>query len=380
MRAVDRLPQSRAEFRFYEELNAFLAPALRKRAFAYAFDGTPSVKDAIEAIGVPHTEVDLVLVDGESVDFTRRLAGDERVAVYPVFERLDISPVTRLRARPLRRIRFVLDARLGELARSLRMLGFDTCYRSDYDDDAIVALARAESRIILTRDSGLLNHEAVTHGYRVRATAPRRQLAEIVRVFDLGSSVRPFTRCPGCNGELQRESGHANHEVPMDPPTKLPDTAQRVADLLVAMGHDRPVIMLPESGKTSAEAAAGLGCNVAEIAKSIVFRRLSDDAPVMVIASGANRVDERKIGALVGEVRKADAKFAKERTGFAIGGVAPIGHPGKTHILVDEDLLQLTTLWAAAGHPHAVFSLTPKQLLEMTGANAADVALRTDVV
>ena len=128
MRAVDPLPQSRAEFRFYEELNDFLAPALRKRAFVYAFDGTPSVKDAIEAIGVPHTEVDLVLVDGESVDFTRRLAGDERVAVYPVFECLDISPVTRLRARPLRRLRFVLDARLGKLARSLRMLGFDTCY------------------------------------------------------------------------------------------------------------------------------------------------------------------------------------------------------------------------------------------------------------
>jgi len=97
MRAVDATPRAQAEFRFYEELNDFIAPALRKRSFAYAFDGTPSVKDAIEAIGVPHTEVDLVLVDGESVDFTRRLFGGERVSVYPVFERLDISPVTRLR-------------------------------------------------------------------------------------------------------------------------------------------------------------------------------------------------------------------------------------------------------------------------------------------
>jgi len=204
MRAADDAPQSRAEFRFYEELNDFLAPALRKRAFVYAFNGTPSVKDAIEAIGVPHTEVDLVLVDGESVDFTRRLAGGERVAVYPVFERLDISPVTRLRARPLRLTRFVLDVHLGKLARYLRLLGFDTRYQNDYDDDAIIGLARGESRVILTRDRGLLKHGAVTHGYWVRATAPRQQLAEIVRVFDLGGSVRPFTRCIRCNGELQR--------------------------------------------------------------------------------------------------------------------------------------------------------------------------------
>jgi len=201
---VDDPPRSRAEFRFYEELNDFLAPALRKRAFVYAFNGTPSVKDAIEAIGVPHGEVDLVLVDGESVDFARRLAGGERVAVYPVFERLDVAPVTRLRARPLRQTRFVLDVHLGKLARYLRLLGFDTRYRNDYDDAAIIGLARGESRIILTRDRGLLKHGAVTHGYWVRATAPRVQLAEIVRVFDLGGSARPFTRCIRCNGELQR--------------------------------------------------------------------------------------------------------------------------------------------------------------------------------
>ncbi len=162
----------------------------------------------------------------------------------------------------------------------------------------------------------------------------------------------------------------------MSHPTKLPDTAQRVADLLGAMGHDGPVIMLPQSGKTSAEAAAGLGCSVAQIAKSIVFRRVSDDAPVMVIASGANRVDERKVEALIGAIRKADANFVKERIGFAIGGVCPIGHPGHVPILVDQDLLQLPTLWAAAGHPHAVFRLTPAQLLKMTGAVPADVALR----
>jgi uncharacterized protein with PIN domain len=193
-----------AQFRFYEELNDFLAPALRKCEFSYAFTGTPSVKDAIEAIGVPHTEVDLVLVDGESVDFTRRLRGGERVAVYPVFERLDIAPITRLRVRPLRRTRFVLDVHLGKLARYLRLLGFDAVYRTDYDDATIIRLSLDEQRIILTRNRGVLKHAGVTHGYRVRSTVPRHQLGEVVRVFDLGGNTRPFTRCMLCNGELQR--------------------------------------------------------------------------------------------------------------------------------------------------------------------------------
>lgn len=157
---------------------------------------------------------------------------------------------------------------------------------------------------------------------------------------------------------------------------KLPDTAQRVADLLKEIGHDKPVVMLPETGKTSAEAAAGLGCSVAEIAKSIVFRRLSDDAAVMVVASGANRVDEKKVAAIVGELGKADAKFVRERIGYAIGGVCPIGHVQKTVMLIDEDLLKFGSVWAAAGHPHAVFNLTPQQLLQMTGAPLADVALK----
>ncbi|WP_211453808.1 YbaK/EbsC family protein [Collimonas antrihumi] len=156
----------------------------------------------------------------------------------------------------------------------------------------------------------------------------------------------------------------------------LPDSAQRVADLLTAMGHDKQVVMLPETGKTSAEAAAGLGCSVAEIAKSIVFRRLTDDAAVMVVASGSNRVDEAKVAALVGPLGKADARFVRERIGYAIGGVCPIGHLGKTVMLIDQDLLELGSVWAAAGHPHAVFNLTPQQLVMMTSAPVADVALR----
>lgn len=164
----------------------------------------------------------------------------------------------------------------------------------------------------------------------------------------------------------------------METESTLPDTARRVAGLLAELGHDKPVVMLPASGKTSAEAAAGLGCSIAEIAKSIVFRRLGDDAAVMVVASGANRVDEQKVAALVGPLGKADARFVKERIGYAIGGVCPIGHVEKTVMLIDEDLLKFDSLWAAAGHPHAVFNLSPQQLLGMTGAQVADVAVRSE--
>lgn len=160
-------------------------------------------------------------------------------------------------------------------------------------------------------------------------------------------------------------------------PANLPETAQRVADLLTAIGHDQPIVMLPVTGKTSAEAAAGLGCSIAAIAKSIVFRRLADDAAVMVVASGANRVDESKVAALVGPLGKADAKFVRERIGYAIGGVCPIGHVEKTVMLLDEDLFLLDSVWAAAGHPHAVFKLSPQQLAAMTGAPVADVAQRS---
>ncbi|MBC3920247.1 YbaK/EbsC family protein [Undibacterium sp. CY18W] len=157
---------------------------------------------------------------------------------------------------------------------------------------------------------------------------------------------------------------------------ELPETALRVARLLESLGHDQAIVMLPETGKTSAEAAAGLGCEVAEIAKSIVFRRLQDNAAVMVVASGINRVDENKVAALVGPLGKADARFVKEKIGYAIGGVCPIGHLEKTVMLIDQDLLQYAHVWAAAGHPHAVFRLTPEQLKNMTGAPVVDVALR----
>ena len=154
-----------AEFRFYEELNDFLPLARRKVDFSCEFAGTPAVVDLVEAIGVPHTEVDLILVDGTSVGFGHRLCGGERVAVYPVFELLDISPLNHLRPEPLREPCFVLDVHLGRLARYLRLLGFDVLYETDYEDAQIAAISCAEGRIVLTRDKGLLKRGAVQRGY-----------------------------------------------------------------------------------------------------------------------------------------------------------------------------------------------------------------------
>jgi len=190
------------EFRFYEELNDYLPPQLRKRSFTRPIAGTPAVKDAIEALGVPHTDIDLILVDGRSVRFSHRLRGGERVAVYPVFERFDISPVYRLRPRPLREPRFVADVHLGTLARYLRLLGFDTRYRNDLDDVQLSRIAGRGRRILLTRDVGLLKRTAVLRGHWLRATDPERQLQEVVGALQLQRGLRPFTRCMSCNGRL----------------------------------------------------------------------------------------------------------------------------------------------------------------------------------
>jgi uncharacterized protein len=196
-------PWHSAQFRFYEELNDFLPEARRKRDFEWRFRGTPSVKDTIEAIGVPHTEIDLVLVDGRSVGFDEKLHGGERVAIYPVFERLDISPVIRLRPEPLRVTRFVVDVHLGTLARHLRLLGLDTLWRNDLDDETIIASALAERRIVLTRDKGILKDGRVTHGYWLRSIDPLAQLEEVVRAFQLGSQLAPYSRCLECNAVLR---------------------------------------------------------------------------------------------------------------------------------------------------------------------------------
>ena len=210
-----------AEFRFYAELNDFLQPARRQVAFVHAFDGRPAIKDTIEALGVPHPEVELILVDGESVDFAHPLEDRARVSVYPIFESLDITPIVRVRPQPLRETRFVLDTHLGRLAAYLRMLGFDTLYRNDYRDSELAGISARERRVLLTRDRGLLRRSAVTRGYCVRHDHPREQLAEVVRRFDLVRSMRPFGRCMLCNDELK----------PVDPDAVRAGLPPRVREL-----------------------------------------------------------------------------------------------------------------------------------------------------
>jgi uncharacterized protein with PIN domain len=192
-----------ATFRFYEELNGFLAPRRRGRAFDCRCARAATTKHMIEALGVPHTEVELVLVNGESVGFDRQLADGDRVAVYPKFEALDITPLLRVREHPLRDTRFVADAHLGGLAHLLRMTGFDTLYDNHYRDDEIERIAAADGRIVLTRDRELLKRRNVTHGCYVHALRSEQQLHELFERLDLRRSARPFTRCLSCNAPLR---------------------------------------------------------------------------------------------------------------------------------------------------------------------------------
>lgn len=192
-----------ANFRFYAELNDFLLPERRFTEFAYGFLDIATVKDRIESFGVPHTEVDLILVNGQSVDFACRVQDGDRISVYPVFEAFDIAGLTRLRPEPLRDPRFVLDVHLGRLAAYLRMLGFDALYQNRCADERLAEVSRDEHRILLTRDVGLLKRSCVTHGYYLRATQPRRQITEVVARFHLARLARPFSRCLRCNTLLE---------------------------------------------------------------------------------------------------------------------------------------------------------------------------------
>jgi len=192
----------RVEVRFYAELNDLLAPERRDRTVTVEVAEGTTVKDLAESLGIPHTEIDVILVNGESVGFGHRLRDGDRVSVFPVFEALDVTPLVRLRPQPLREPRFVLDVHLGRLARGLRLLGFDAWWSSDADDDELVAVSTRQQRILLTRDRGLLKRAAITHGYYVRQTDRRRELVEVLRRFDLVGAVIPFTRCLACNGVL----------------------------------------------------------------------------------------------------------------------------------------------------------------------------------
>ncbi|MDM0091739.1 MULTISPECIES: YbaK/EbsC family protein [unclassified Variovorax] len=153
----------------------------------------------------------------------------------------------------------------------------------------------------------------------------------------------------------------------------LPDGVQRVARLLQDAGHPHAPRMLDDAARTAQQAADALGIAVGQIAKSIVFRRKSDDAAVLVVTSGDKRVDEKKVDAIVGKTGRADADFVKAKTGFSIGGVSPFAHATELVMLIDRELFRFDEVWAAAGHPHAVVKLQPQDLERLTGAPVAEV-------
>lgn len=188
--------------RVYAELNDFLEADSRGRDVRRLCRSHQTVKDVLEAMGIPHTEVDLILVNGEPVGFEQRLVVGDRIAVYPMFEALDIGSTTRLRPEPLRDPRFVIDVNLGLLARLLRVLGFDVWWSCDADDQTLADVSLDQQRILLTRDRGLLKRRAVTHGLFVHSQQPEEQTLEVMRRLDLRRRVAPFTRCVRCNGRL----------------------------------------------------------------------------------------------------------------------------------------------------------------------------------
>jgi len=198
-----------AEFRFYGELNDFLAPERRQAVVVRRFLGHPAVKDAIEALGVPHPEVDVIVVNGEAAGFAHQLSDGDRVAVYPAFASIEPPAGVRVGPAPLAEPRFILDTHLGRLAAYLRMLGFDTLYRNDAADEELARASAEEGRILLTMDRGLLKRGEVVHGRCVRAVRPREQLAEVVRRYRLAGAAAPFRRCLRCNGELVTASRDA---------------------------------------------------------------------------------------------------------------------------------------------------------------------------
>lgn len=199
------LDMNEATFRFYADLNDFLQPQKRGDSFTYpVFDGNQTVKHLIESQGIPHTEVDLILVNGRDVDFGHIVRPGERIAVYPPFTTLKISRTVELRPPTPVPARFLLDNHLGRLARYLRLLGFDTQYfNNQFDDRALAELSHQENRILLTRDRGLLKRRPVEHGYCLRTKDPQEQLKAVILRYRLADEIDSWKRCLRCNGMLQ---------------------------------------------------------------------------------------------------------------------------------------------------------------------------------
>lgn len=208
--------RTKVQFRIYAELNDFLRSDRRQVIFEYFYHGPVTIKESIENQGIPHSSVDLVLVNGEPVDLSYHLADNDFISVYPVFELLDISTISKIRKDTLRNVRFIVDAHLGKLAKNLRIMGFDAVYRNNYKDDEIRLIARLQHRIILTKDKGLLMARNVARGYYVRSVNSKDQTTELVRKFDLYSKINPLSRCLICNHKLLEVSARAIPPVLVD--------------------------------------------------------------------------------------------------------------------------------------------------------------------
>lgn len=207
-------------FRFYSSLNDFLPPAQRNAEIVQVFPEAPSVKHPIESLGVPHTEVEAIFANGLPVDFGYRLQDGDRVEVYPHELAHGLPAYLPLRPPLPQPVRFVADTHLGRLAAYLRLLGFDTLYRNDYDDPELAAVSAEEGRVLLTRDRGLLKHKRVVHGYCLRETYPQQQTVAVLRRYALAAAVQPWRRCIHCNGLLHAVEKEAVLER-LEPKTRL---------------------------------------------------------------------------------------------------------------------------------------------------------------
>lgn len=198
---MSRTFEHSAVFEFYDDLNDLLQEGRETTIQVYRFHGNPSVKDAIEAQGIPHTEVDLIVVNGRSVGFGYHLESGDIVRVHPDTSDERVSGNKELlRGEPEKK--FILDVHLGKLARLIRLAGFDALYRNDYSDHEIAETSAKQGRIVLTRDRRLLKFSKITHGYWIRSFNPEEQLKEVVGRFKLSGSISPFNRCLECNGEI----------------------------------------------------------------------------------------------------------------------------------------------------------------------------------
>ena len=189
--------------RCYAELNDHLLPEQRYTNFRISLPSILSIEELCNQLHIKSDEVDLVLVNGHSVDLTYQIKQDDYISIYPVFESIDIGSVTNVRDVPLRQVKFVLDVHLGKLARHLRLFGFDTLYQHDYSDDVLLNISLSQHRILLSRDASLMSNKLLTHAHLINNTNPRLQLIEVLKYFDLFNLCNPFSRCIECNSLLQ---------------------------------------------------------------------------------------------------------------------------------------------------------------------------------